>query len=272
MKSLALETYYKNVIDEVANKTIETFNNNYNLNIQKEDVTENLVDEGQPPINKMKKLSINDTCIAVKRNKSSCKNKCIPGHVYCGTHLRYEGNSSLLEYVKMVANKYKYEIMVQNKLQNRNNHKVNIKWPLEIKNNSSSVNSYILFFTEFSSYFEAEVLIVHYISADKKDSYYMAIHYVEVNKCGEENQITMYIKVSLKSIDSLKIKPIYNKVISFLSEYGIPYDVNDINKRINDVTENNPVVMYNKINNIINNHYDVMYFSYDAYINSNINN
>jgi len=41
-------------------------------------------------------------------------------------------------------------------------------------------------------------------------------------------------------------------------------------KELSDVTENNPVVIYNNINKIIEAHYHIMYFSYDAYINSNI--
>ncbi|ORX41421.1 hypothetical protein BCR36DRAFT_266143, partial [Piromyces finnis] len=175
-----LENYYHTIINEVANKAIEAFNNNYNLNIEKEKVIENLENgmNSQPPIKEMSKLSINDTCMAVKRNKASCTNKCIPGHVYCGTHLRSEGKLPLPEHVKMVAKKYKYEIvantvslgnewMTQNKSQISSN--TSIKWPLEIKKNSNSINSYILFFTEFSSYFGAGVFVIQYISSDKKE-------------------------------------------------------------------------------------------------------
>ena len=186
----------------------------------------------------------------------------------------------LPKHIKIVANKYKYEVKVnivslgnewisQTKTQMNPNDRV--QWPLEIKTNSNSVNSYILFFTEFSSYFGAGILIIQYISPDKKLSYYMATHYVEVNKYAEGLQSNMYAKMSLKSITSLKDKPIFNKIKSFLGEYGIPYDINDINKRMNDITENNPVVMYNNINKIIDTHYNIMYFSYDAYINSNVN-
>jgi len=50
-------------------------------------------------------------------------------------------------------------------------------------------------------------------------------HYVEVNKYGEEVQPNMYAKLSLKSISSLKDKPIFNKIKSFLAEYGIPYNI-----------------------------------------------
>ncbi|ORX48725.1 hypothetical protein BCR36DRAFT_398116 [Piromyces finnis] len=162
----SLENYYKTVIDKVATKAIEAFNNSYNLNIHKENVTKNLVDENPPSINKMKKLSINDSCMVVKRNKFACKNKCIPGHVYCGTHLRSDGNLSLLGHIKMVTNKYKYGIVANT---SQNDHKVNIKWLLEVKNNSIFINTFILFFIEFSSYFGAGVLIVYYISPDKKD-------------------------------------------------------------------------------------------------------
>ncbi|ORX41594.1 hypothetical protein BCR36DRAFT_375213 [Piromyces finnis] len=277
-----LEKYYNTIIDEITNKAVEVFNNSYNLDIKKESIIENLENEisNQPPIKEMNKLSINDTCIAIKRNKTTCKNKCTPGHVYCGTHLRSEGKLPLPEHIKMVANKYKYEIIAntvllgnewisQNKLPL--DYNINTKWPLKIESTSNSVNSYILFFTEFSGYFGAGVFVIHYISSDKKESYYMATHYVEVNKYGEDLQSNMYAKVSLKSIDSLKDKPIYKKIISFLGEYGIPYDINDINKRISDITENNPVVMYNNIINVINSHYNIMYFSYDSYINSNIN-
>ncbi|ORX35515.1 hypothetical protein BCR36DRAFT_375820 [Piromyces finnis] len=209
-----LEKYYNTIIDEITNKAVEVFNNSYNLDIKKESIIENLESEisNQPPIKEMNKLSINDTCIAIKRNKTTCKNKCTPGHVYCGTHLRSE---------VLLGNEW----ISQNKLPL--DYNINTKWPLKIE-----------------SYFGAGVFVIHYISSDKKESYYMATHYVEVNKYGEDLQSNMYAKVSLKSIDSLKDKPIYKKIISFLGEYGIPYDINDINKRISDITENNPVVMY----------------------------
>jgi len=278
----ALTNYYNTVINEVATKAVEAFNNSYNLNLNKDNIMANLVNETivQPPINEMAKLVINDTCMAVKRNKTSCSNKCIPGHVYCGTHLRSEGKLPLPEHVKMVAKKYKYEITANtvslgSEWITQTNYQVNpnyrIKWPLEIKTDSNSINSYILFFTEFPSYFGAGILVIQYISPDKKENYYMATHYVEVNKYGEEEvQPNMYAKLSLKSISSLKDKPIFSKIKSFLAEYGIPYNINDINKRVSNVTESNPVVIYNNINKIIEAHYNIMYFSYDAYINSNI--
>jgi len=277
----ALTNYYNTVINEVANKAVEAFNSNYNLNFNKDHIMGNLVKEinVQPPINEMAKLAINDTCMAVKRNKTTCSNKCIPGHVYCGTHLRSEGKLPIPEHVKMVATKNKYEITVNtvslgSEWITQINYQINpndrIKWPLEIKASSNSINSYILFFTEFQSLFGAGILIIQYNSPDKKENYYMATHYIEVNKYGEGLQSTMYAKLSLKSISSLKDKPIFCKIKSFLAEYGIPYDINDINKRISDVTENNPVVIYNNTNKIIEAHYNIMYFSFDAYINSNI--
>jgi len=278
----ALTNYYNTVINEVATKAIEAFNNNYNLNLNKDSIMGNLVNEinVQPPINEMSKMIINDTCMAVKKNKSSCSNKCIPGHVYCGTHLRSEGKLPLPEHVKMVATKHKYEIIANivslgndwiTQTIPQMNPNDRIKWPLEINTNSNSINSYILFFTEFPSYFGAGILIIQYISPDRKEGYFMATHYIEVNKYGEGLQSNMYVKMSLKSITSLKDKPIFGKIKSFLTEYGIPYDVNNINKRMNNITESNPVVMYNNINKIIDAHYKMMYFSYDAYINSNIN-
>ena len=72
----ALTNYYNTVINEVANKAVEAFNSNYNLNFNKDHIMGNLVKEinVQPPINEMVKLAINDTCMAVKRNKTSCSN------------------------------------------------------------------------------------------------------------------------------------------------------------------------------------------------------
>lgn len=277
----SLENYYNTIIDEITNKAVEVFNNSYNLDIKKESIIENLVNEinNQPPINEMSELSINNKCLAIKRNKTVCSNKCIPGHVYCGTHLRSEAKLQLPEHIKMVTDKYKYEIvantvslgnewMIQNKLQT--DHNINTKWPLEIKNNSNSLNSFILFFSEFPSYFGAGVFIIQYISTDKKESYFMATHYVEINKFADDLQSNLYAKISFKSISSLKEKPIFNKIKSFLEEYGIPYDISDINKRNNVTSENNPVVIYNNINKIISSHYNLMYFAYDSYINSNI--
>jgi len=274
--------YYKAVINEVATKAVEAFNSSYDLNINKDDVIRNVVNEIniQPPINEMSELSINNNCIAIKRNKENCSNKCVPGHVYCGIHIRFEGKLSLHEHVKLVASKYKYEVtantlslgsewMMQNKSQINLNE--NIKWPFHIKTSSNTINSYILFFSEFPNYLGAGILIIHYISLDRKKSYYMATHYIEINKYCEEIQSYMYAKISLESINSLIGKPIFNKIKSFLGEYGIPYDINDINKRVNDVTENNPIIMYNNINKIIDIHSNNMYFLYDAYINSCIN-
>jgi len=62
-----------------------------------------------------------------------------------------------------------------------------------------------------------------------------------------------------------------NKIKEFLSEYGIPYDINEINKRNSDIIENNPVVIYNKINKIINDHYNTFYYNSKSYITLNIN-
>jgi len=72
----ALTNYNNTVINEVANKAVEAFNSNYSLNLYKDYIMGNLVNEinVQPPINEMVKLAINDTCMAVKRNKTSCSN------------------------------------------------------------------------------------------------------------------------------------------------------------------------------------------------------
>lgn len=278
----ALTNYYNTVINEVATKAVEAFNSSYNLNINKDNIMGNLINDlnVQPPTDEMAKLTINNTCMAIKKNKTACTNKCISGHVYCGTHIRNEGKISLPEHINLVASNYNYEIIANtvslgNKWMKQNdnekNKNKNIKWPMEIKKIPGSINSYILFFTEFSSYFGAGILIIHYLSSDKKESYFMATHYVEVNKFGEGLQSDMYAKLSLKSIVSLKDKPIFNKIKSFLAEYGIPYDINDINKRASDISEYNPVVIYNKVMKIINSYYNIMYFTYDAYINSNVN-
>jgi len=82
----------------------------------------------------------------------------------------------------------------------------------------------------------------------------MATHYVELSSYGEELQPKYYIKMTFKSIALIKEKPIFGKTKEFLGEYGIPYDINEIKKRNNDIIENNPVVIYNKINKIINYH------------------
>ena len=231
----------------------------------------------------MAKLSINDTCMATKKNKTNCTNKIIPGHLYCGTHIRSEGKVSLNEHVKIVTDKYNYETKANvvslgdqwitstpspNEIQNENTKS---KWPLEIMNLTSKIYSYILFFSEFTSYFGAGILIIRYISSDKKESYFMATHYAEINKYADNMNSSFYTKISLKSIVSLEGKAIFNKIKTFLNEYGIPYDINDINKRKSDISENNPVVMYNNINRIIESHYNTMYFKHDSYINSNIN-
>ncbi|KAG4082895.1 hypothetical protein H8356DRAFT_1364011 [Neocallimastix lanati (nom. inval.)] len=52
-------------------------------------------------------------------------------------------------------------------------------------NPNDSVNSYILFFKEFPRYFCVCILIIQYISLDKKISFYKTSHYIEVNKYKE---------------------------------------------------------------------------------------
>ncbi|OUM58969.1 hypothetical protein PIROE2DRAFT_15630 [Piromyces sp. E2] len=59
-----------------ATKTVEIFNNT-------------------PSVNKMVKFRINDKSMRIKRNKTPCSNKGVPGHVYCGSHLRMKGKSPL---------------------------------------------------------------------------------------------------------------------------------------------------------------------------------
>ena len=58
----------------------------------------------------------------------------------------------------------------------------------------------------------------------------MATHYVEVNKYGESLKSNFSVKIAFKSIASLEGKSIFKKIKSFLAEYGIPYNVNDISK------------------------------------------
>jgi len=126
-------------------------------------------------------------------------------------------------------------------------------------------------FYKFKNYFGAWVFVIQFISPNKKENYYyMATHYVEVNKYIDGLKSIYYAKILFKPISSIKNQPIYDKIKLFLAEYGISYNINDINKRNSDVSENSPVVMYNKINNIIDSHFNTMYFYYDAYIQNNI--
>ncbi|KAG4094082.1 hypothetical protein H8356DRAFT_1293724 [Neocallimastix lanati (nom. inval.)] len=267
---------------KVCSKAIEAFNSNYNLNLTKENLLNNLYTEAevQAPTEEMANLSINDTCIAIKRNKENCCNKALPDRMYCGTHIRSEGKLSLDEHVKTISKRFNYEVTAKVvslgnqwfvNSENQNNHSNNSQWLLEIKNKKGSINSYILFFTEFSGCFGAGIFVIQYLSSDKKESYFMATHYVEVNKYGESLKSHFYVKIAFKSISSLEGKPIFKKIKSFLAEYGIPYNVNDISKRKTDISENNPVVVYNQINKIIDSHYNTMFFTFENYINSNVN-
>ncbi|ORX60882.1 hypothetical protein BCR36DRAFT_578954 [Piromyces finnis] len=276
--------YYNTVIDKVATKATEVFNNSYNLNLNKNSIINSLEieDNVQAPTKEMSELNINDTylsCMAIKRDKTNCSNKCVPGRVYCRTHLNNEGKVPLPEHIKMVASKYKYEVIANtislgndwinyNKTQERDQKQS--KWPIEVKIGLNSLNSYILFFTEFPSYFGAGILIIQFLS--KKESYFLATHYVEVNKyCEEVDNSEIYAKLYLRPLSSLKDKPIFKKIEHLLSEYGIPYDVNEINKKVKIVNENNPIVIYNNVDKVINSHYNLMYFHYNEYIKSKIN-
>lgn len=276
-----LKNYYNNVINEICIKVVDAFNSSYNLNLNKDNIMNNLIHESkdvQPLVNEMQKLSINNMCIGVKRNKKNCTNKALPGHMYCGTHIKSEGKDPLDQHVKLIVEKFKYEVtpntvslgnqwIIRYNDQSDKNHG---KYPLEIETIPGNINSYILFFTEFKEYFGAGVFILQYTSSDKKQNYYMATHYVEVNKYGENMESNLLTKISFKSIASLEDKSIFYNIKSFLSEFGISYNINDINKRNNDISEYNPVVMYNKINKIIESNYNTLYFYHDAYINSNL--
>jgi len=107
-----LTNYYNTVLNEVCSKAIEAFNSNYNLNLTKENLLNNLYTEAevQTPTEEMANLSINDTCIAIKRNKENCCNKALPGRMYCGTHIRSEGKLSLDEHVKTISKRFNYEV------------------------------------------------------------------------------------------------------------------------------------------------------------------
>jgi len=81
--------------------------------------------------------------MTVKKNKTRCSNKCIPGYVYWGIHLRSE--LPIPEHVKMVITKYKYEISANTVSLGSEwiiqiNYQINpndrFKWPLEIKASS----------------------------------------------------------------------------------------------------------------------------------------
>ncbi|KAG4093222.1 hypothetical protein H8356DRAFT_949355, partial [Neocallimastix lanati (nom. inval.)] len=103
--------------------------------------------------------------------------------------------------------------------------------------------------------------IIQYLSSDKKESYFMATHYVEVNKYGK----------SLKSdFVSLEGKSIFKKIKSFLAIHSILYNVNDFSKRKTDISENNHIVVYNQINKIIDSHYNIMFFTFDFCTNSSV--
>ncbi|KAG4083546.1 hypothetical protein H8356DRAFT_1748989 [Neocallimastix lanati (nom. inval.)] len=260
-----LTNYYNEVIEILCSKSVQVFNNNYNLNINKDNILNNLTkeDDIQSSIHEMAKLSLNNTCIGLKRNKTTCNNKVIPGHMYCGVHVL----------VVSLGNNWIFQKDSQNN-DIRKNESKSTKWPLSVDMVDKSLHSYILFFDEFKSYFGAGILVIQYCSTEKnkkQNSYFMATHYVEVSRYGEELQPEYYIKMTFKSIALIKEKPIFSKIKEFLSEYGIPYDINEINKRNSDIIENNPVVIYNKINKIINDHYNTFYYNSKSYITLNIN-
>ena len=267
-----LFNYYNTMLSIVAEKATEVFNKNYGLNLNKDDILQNLTDEidEQPPVKEMAMLKISNSCIAVKQNKTKCTNKCISGHLYCGTHIRSEGKINLPQYIKMVADTLKYErvarvLSIGNILNDQDDISKLTQWPLEINNKSKYMNTYILFFTEFRDYFGAGILVTHFISPDKKKHYYMATHYIEANKYCEDLDSSLFTKISLRDISSIKEKPLLNKIMSFLEEYGISYD---INKRVKDITENNPVVTYNNLNKLIADHKNTMYITYESYANA----
>ncbi|KAG4107819.1 hypothetical protein H8356DRAFT_1068663 [Neocallimastix lanati (nom. inval.)] len=166
-------------------------------------------DDNQSSIHEMSKLSLNNTCIGVKRNKTTCNNTVILVHMYYGVHVCSEGKLPLNQYISNVVTTLKYEhpaVVVslgnnwifqnnsQNNSQNndiRKNERKSTKWPLSVDTVDKSLHSYILFFDEYKSYFGAGILVIQYFSTEnnkKQNSYFMATHYFEVSGYGEELQ------------------------------------------------------------------------------------
>ncbi|ORX42858.1 hypothetical protein BCR36DRAFT_305694, partial [Piromyces finnis] len=269
-----LTNYYINIINKIIKKATKVFNENYNLNISEDNILKDLIkekDDVKDLTEDIEKLTVQHHCIATKKDNTKCTKKCVAGHAYCGIHSYYEGKFPFNEHIANVTKQFQYNqtlcsISLGNDWIIHEIHKETSRWPKEIINDDedNSLSSYILFFPEFTDGLGAGILVIQRTSPNKKESYFMATHYVEVNKYIESLRPPLYAKIYLKSIEFIKEnKDLYNKIKEFLEAYGIPYRI----KKFDTLSPDNPLIMYNRIINIIIAHRNIMYFNYEHYIN-----
>ncbi|OUM68086.1 hypothetical protein PIROE2DRAFT_66965 [Piromyces sp. E2] len=264
----------KKSIELMAQYAVEAFNNNYNLDLNVNQILENISDK-----NTTKKDSndneddditvlMENLCIATKRDGNKCNKKIKGKNLLCGNHKLLKATLPLSQYVDIVAREKKYEI--KPKIISIGNNwaedTVMDKWPQIITvTNTNFFKGYVMFFTEYENYTGAGIFVVQNISPLKKNSHCIATHYVEVNNYCESMGGKMFIKMTFTQINKFENKPIYNRITDLLNSYDITYDLFEVCRGIKDHTNSNPIVIVNKINDILKKHNNVMYFHKDNY-------
>jgi len=278
-----LQEITKKSVELLANCVVEAFNNNYNLDLDVNQILENITNEPNTEENK-KEISENvskenddddeivvlmeNLCLAIKKDGTKCNKKTKGNNLLCGNHDTLKSSISLSEYIDIVFKEKNYEIKPKVIYLGNNwadDTKMD-KWPQIITTTTNFLRSYILFFTEFDDYFGAGIFVIQYNSSIKKKSYCLATHYVEVNNYCEFFGGCLYVKVNFTSLKKLEDKPLYNRITDMLNSYGIPYNVDQINKGKKDCSDSNPIVTVSKINDILYNHNNVMFFIKDDYL------
>jgi len=262
-------------IDLIAKYAAEAFNNNYNLDLNVNQILENISVKNttkEVPDNRENDeitVLMENLCIATKKDGSKCNKKIKDNQVFCTNHSSVEATLPLSEYVDIVARNKNYEIKPKIVPIGNNWAEETLmdKWPQIITTtNSNSFKSYVMFFTEYEGYTGAGIFVNQYNSVLRKKKYCIATHYVEVNNYCESLGGNVFIKITFTPIKKFENKPIYNRITDLLNSYGIPYELNQIRKGTKDYTDSNPIVIVNKINEILDKHNNVMIFYKDNYL------
>ncbi|ORX82819.1 hypothetical protein BCR32DRAFT_292378 [Anaeromyces robustus] len=277
-----LHNFTARSIELIAKCAVESFNSNYNLDLEVNQIFENFSHNQNNTKEvqnneKTKEHDINEDeitilmdnlCIGLKKDGTKCNKKIPENRIFCGRHNSLGCTIPLTDYVDIIAKEKNYEI--KPKIISIGNHwaedtKMD-KWPQIITTTTNPFRGYIMFFTDYDYYLGAGVFIFQYNSPLKKKNHCIATHYVEVNNYCESLGGNIYIKVNFSPIEKIKDKPVFERITDLLNPYGIAYDLTQITKGKKDYSDSNPIVTSNKINDILYKHNNVMYFNKDSYL------
>lgn len=279
-----LQDFTAKAVELLTKCAVEAFNNNYNLDLDVNQILENILKEEKIEINNKENKEITENvsedeeeeitilmenlCFAKKKDGNKCNKKLKGNHLLCGIHSSIKGKIPLSEYVNIIAKEKNYEIKPK-VISIGNNWAEDTKmdkWPQIITTTTNVFKGYIIFFTEYDDYLGAGIFVVQYNSPLKKKAYCLATHYVEVNNYCESFGSSLYVKANFTPLKKLEDEPIYYRITDMLNSYGIDYDLNEITKGKKDYSDSNPIVTASKINDILYKHNNIMFFNKDDYL------